>query len=662
MAGFFGSYYAYISAITILFQLLVTGGLLKRFGVGVAILIMPIGLALGSMTIMFQTALWAAILLKSCDDIFSPSINKWGIEILYIPIATAIKSKAKTFIDVVVERASKGVAGVVLLFFILLISQNVRLLSIPTLVFLIVWIFLCVRIYKEYIASIEATLQKRSLDIETLEFDLYDSSTLRQLFPLLDSQNERQVIYALELLQDVESPELVDRVRLLCDHGSPQVKTLALRILFNTGDPGFVSHIEALLEDESEEVRTEAIHYISVYGETPTTEILRSFLMHPDYKMKTAAIKCITRYGSDEERSLLTEELIEQMLLEEGNDRNLARLSVAEALGAIDTAPAQQHLFDLLNDEDLEVVRRAALSAGKTRSVDFVPSLVEMLGDPNVRVSVRSALAAYGSEVLDTLVVTMTDGQLPMPIRRQIPRVIGMIPHQNSADVLLSHLEHDGADMRYKIVRALEDLRTVQMGIRFERDLVEDYVTKRIRDYYHLSIILEAQNDGVSSRNAGDSPTSDLLQRALQERLDLYKEMMFRLLGLIYSPESMYNTYRGVTSYSPRVQGNAVELLDNILNRSIKRILFPIIDDASKTLFMEQASSLWALQPMTKEEAITALINGQDNWLKACTLHTIGEKRMVEFQEHVVAARGSSDRLVNESAEFAWQRLRPDQG
>ena len=216
---------------------------------------MPFGLALGSVTIMFQPVLWAAILLKTCDDIFSPSINKLGIEILYIPIASAVKTKAKTFIDVVVERTSKGIGGLILLFFTLAIPLSVRYLSIPTLVFLLVWIFLCLRIYREYIASVEKTLVRRDLDIETLEVDLSDSSTLRILLPLLDSENEREVIYALELLQDVETPELADRIRSLCDHESSEVRALALRILFNFGDPGFIPHIETLLEDESADVR-----------------------------------------------------------------------------------------------------------------------------------------------------------------------------------------------------------------------------------------------------------------------------------------------------------------------------------------------------------------------------------------------------------------------
>jgi AAA family ATP:ADP antiporter len=95
----------------------------------------------------------------------------------------------------------------------------------------------------------------------------------------------------------------------------------------------------------------------------------------------------------------------------------------------------------------------------------------------------------------------------------------------------------------------------------------------------------------------GDSPHSRLLQRALRERLDLFKEVIFRLLGLIYSPESMYNAYRGVTSHNPRIRANAVEFLDNILSRDVKRMLFPVVDNSPKTIFMERASALWALRP-----------------------------------------------------------------
>ena len=186
--------------------------MIGRLGVGMAILIMPVGLFLGSAATLISPVLWAAIFMKTCDDIFSLAINRWGIEILFIPIPASVKLKAKTFIDVVVERTSRGVAGLLLLFFVGVASLSISGLSIPTMVLLAVWIFLCVRVYKEYIVSLEATLQKRSLDIDTLTVDLSDPTTIRQVFPLLDSGNERQIVYALELLQYSENPDLADRL------------------------------------------------------------------------------------------------------------------------------------------------------------------------------------------------------------------------------------------------------------------------------------------------------------------------------------------------------------------------------------------------------------------------------------------------------------------
>ena len=74
-------------------------------------------------------------------------------------------------------------------------------------------------------------------------------------------------------------------------------------------------------------------------------------------------------------------------------------------------------------------------------------------------------------------------------------------------------------------------------------------------------------------------------------------------------------------------------------------------------LFMDRAYTLWTLQPMTEKDAIVALIDGRDNWLRACALHTVGEKGITELHEYVKEARGSLNPLVRESAELAWRKL-----
>jgi len=410
LTGFFGSYYAYINVITILMQLLVTGQVLKRFGIGVAILIMPIGLFFGAFSILFFPVLWAAIFVKTCDDSLSVSVNKSGIEVLYIPIPAEVKAKTKAFIDVVVERASRGIGGLLLLLLTAGLSLSVSQLSIFVLLLLGVWTFIGMRIQKEYIASLEATLQKRSLDADALSVNLSDSSTVNHLLHILDSKNERQILYALEFLQDTNAPQLLTPLLPLLHHPSPEVKVQTLRLLFNIGSQEFTAEIEALLEDNDNNVRAEAMNYVCTHGDENPVQKLRSFLIHTDYRMKGAAITCILRYGGDEERALLARDLIEEMLQETGEQRTIARQEAGKALGALDAnSPLQDYLLELLNDESIDVVKGAIGSAGRIQRVDFVPFLIEKLGDSTTRVLAREALANYGSAVFEPLIHIMTD-------------------------------------------------------------------------------------------------------------------------------------------------------------------------------------------------------------------------------------------------------------
>ena len=664
LTGFFGSYYAYTNLITILLQLLVAGQVLKRFGVGVAILIMPIGLFLGSSAILFYPMLWSAVFVKACDDSFSFSVDKPGREVLYIPIPSTVKDKTKAFIDVVVERASRGIGGLLLLLLTAGFSLNINQLSIFVLIFLGMWIFFGVRIKKEYVASVEATLRKRSLNLDAFTVTL-DSSTVNQLLKILDSDNERQILYALELLQDVKSSQLVQYLQPLLKHPSPEVKVQTLQMLFNIGARHLTPQVETLLEDEDDDIRAEAMHYICVYGGEPPVQKLNSFLMHPDYRMKGAAITCTINYGGDEERALLSRDLIEQMLQETGANRTVARMEAAKALSALDAnSPLQDYLLDLLNDDTVEVVKAAIVSAGRVRHIDFVPVLIGKLGDSTTRVFAREALVSYDSTVLEPLVHTMTDEQSLMSLRRHIPRVFGLIKNQDSVDALLSNLNQDEIELRYKMLKALEKLRESQVRkadsrngaeIQFDSKEVESHLVAELKSYYHLLMILDTQN--VENPDSIGENRFSLLRQALQERLEQLKEMIFQLLGLVYPPNRMYNAYRGVTSPNPRIRSNAVELLDNILKRNVKQMLFPIIDESPQEAAVQRALALLDLYPITKEGGIVALITGKDTWLKACALYVAGEERMLELAEYIKDELENSNLLIRESAELAWRKL-----
>ena len=111
LTSFFGNFFFYLSLISLILQLLFSSRILKRLGVGAAVLFLPVGLLFGSAAIFIQPILWAAIAVKLSDGAFRYSINKSGMELLYLPIPAQIKEKVKAFLDVVGDRFARGIGG-----------------------------------------------------------------------------------------------------------------------------------------------------------------------------------------------------------------------------------------------------------------------------------------------------------------------------------------------------------------------------------------------------------------------------------------------------------------------------------------------------------------------------------------------------------------------
>src|SRR5439155_16197993 len=95
LTAFFGSITFYIGLFSLLFQMLATNRILKRFGVGWAILILPAGLLVALVALAIRPVLWAAAVLQLVDGGFSYSIHRSGMELLYLPIPPQTRNAVK---------------------------------------------------------------------------------------------------------------------------------------------------------------------------------------------------------------------------------------------------------------------------------------------------------------------------------------------------------------------------------------------------------------------------------------------------------------------------------------------------------------------------------------------------------------------------------------
>lgn len=166
-----GRHFAFVFSITnwvsLLVQLFLTGFVMSRFGLAVALLVLPATVALGSTSFLLFPVLWAGSLLNTADNGFSYSINQSAKEALYVPTSAAEKYRAKAFIDMFVQRFAKAVAVLISLgiTFAFQDFSSLRYLSLITLALLVVWI-IAARYAGHQFRAMEQDLNARKQDNE----------------------------------------------------------------------------------------------------------------------------------------------------------------------------------------------------------------------------------------------------------------------------------------------------------------------------------------------------------------------------------------------------------------------------------------------------------------------------------------------------------------
>jgi len=139
------AYFALVGQITGIFsvivQLFFTSFVMRRFGIGVALLFLPISIFMGSAGFLVLPTLIFATVMSASDNSLNYSINQSAKEALYVVTTKDEKYKAKAFIDMFVQRFAKVIAVVLNLAVAAIVSlENVRWLSIASIIVLLIWI------------------------------------------------------------------------------------------------------------------------------------------------------------------------------------------------------------------------------------------------------------------------------------------------------------------------------------------------------------------------------------------------------------------------------------------------------------------------------------------------------------------------------------------
>jgi len=260
------------------------------------------------------------------------------------------------------------------------------------------------------------------------------------------------------------------------------------------------------------------------------------------------------------------------------------------------------------------------------------------------------ALAAYGVLICGSLADILEDQSTSIVVRRNVPRVLRLIQHQRSVDVLIGALRQQNPTIRTAVLKALNRLRESAPRLNYADQFITVQIHQEARSYFELHAALAPFSD----RN-GPHRAACLLARTIEERLAQTLERLFRLLGLRYPAREIYSAYLAVSRRQSDQYSAALEFLDNVLERDLKRVLLPLLD--ASTHLAETGRHLFGIEVKTAETAVRDLIRSGDPWLVACAMAAAAELGLHALAPDIQEAGRICGADVAEVARAAAARL-----
>jgi len=336
-------------------------------------------------------------------------------------------------------------------------------------------------------------------------------------------------------------------------------------------------------------------------------------LEHPDPAVAEAAILSVV------EQPELAKELITPDWLERtARDPDAGRRRLAAIAARVCGEEGAAVLDALLNDGDRVVVAAAFQTTAALKNRTYLPTILRRLGDVNLRGAAVEALAEYGPRIIGTLSDLMDDDSVSMAVRRQIPRVLRLIPNQRSVTALLDFIASPNLALRGAALRALNRLRESAPDLDYGSIPVSERVLDEAKYYFQMNAAL------IAFREYGKPQTpAGLLVNTLHHRLEESLDRLFRLLGLKYPPLQIYAAFLAIHRGSHDDTAAALEFLDTVLEKDLKRIVMPLLEDTANA--QTRGHDLFNIDVPDIETAIRELINTGDEWLASCAIATAAQ-------------------------------------
>lgn len=627
LAGFFSTTYFSLNLASLALQLTFVGFMLRRAGLQSSLATTPLLMGVSAVGLVLVVALSPALLLvaalalKGVDGGLRHSLHRTSLETLYVPLTQRVREQVKTFIDVIGQRGGQAVASVGILLVVLL-PHPVYALGAVVALLSGLWIRWARRLHGLYLDIFRETLgEGRSR--ARLDFPELDLASLETLIARLNSDDDREVLAALDILEEQGRVPLIPA--LILYHPSPAIVIRALELFAEHGRKNIEGLLERCESRAEPEVRAAALRVR--YGEhADVSRLLKIFLDDESAVVRVTALVALVSAGWIEGEE--AETAVESIARDAPLDETLALLK------SIQAQPSSIHTSLLLHQaqhEDEAVRLEVARAMRHVPDPRNIPVLLEMIAWRRLRDDARNALLAVGEESARELEKALADESLPQAVRRHIPRTLSRFEPTLVAPMLMGRLrvEPDGL-VRYKILRALGHLRNKQPDLPLDEAQLDQAIEATVLGCYRLLDWQLQLEDGAREDPQRLTAVHRMLHAAILGKQRHALERLFRLLGLRHPDEDWQQIHRGLTTGGRADRASSQELIEARLSSPLREAVLGYVDDLPASERLPLGRVYYRRRPLGYRELLFDFIERGSLALRSLTYYHAGELALAD--------------------------------
>lgn len=663
VASFLGVFSGVLGGLSLALQVFASGRLLARFGIRPILLITPMLVALfmvpyallggfaGAST-LFWLAVGANMSLLVMDAIDSPAIS-----LLFQTFPAAARMRVQTLVYGVVDPVAAGLAGVLLLFLFKVLGAGTTQAAYILAVLLSAWLVLAYLLGREYPQQVQNALRQRLFGQSApVEPDRYSLDLVRHT---LDHGQPGAVLYALDLLEQMDPEEIFLAGARLLDHPSEEVRLGALRAIERQNLRALIpAMMSRQARDPSVAVRGSLARVIASVGGVDMLEDVSPMLDSTEAEVRVGALSGLIRAG-DMECMVLA---FERLQVWTGDVDPQTRVLAVRAIDAAELPALYRTVARLMNDPDPAVRMACLAAAGRLRHPGLWRPVAQRLGEPAERRAAMNALVAGGPQALPALRESLASlSHAAVPDRAQlvyVTRTLGRIGTPDAFSMLLQLVDHPDFAVHNQ---ALHSLR--RAGHRQDAAQVQRWIQAEVA---RAAALAQAARD-IPLPTLSGSPTApaQLVHNALAECQAHIRHNVFCLLSFVDDPALIKRVEDTLSSagedrLSREGRDFALEMVDVRIHPALRSWIRPLLD---QPLSVDALNTLSPQAAMSAGERLEWLVTGQEwlpPWPRACALYMLCATGHPETRRCAQEAFAAADPLVSETGCWALECLPAD--